>query len=351
MSKDNIPKVSVIVPVYNSSKYLNTCLNSLLSQTLDNIEIIIINDNSLDNSLDILKSYKDLYPNLNIYNLSHNIGQGNVRNLGIKLSHGEYIGFVDSDDYIHPDMYKTMYESALKYNYPDIITTGLIFVEDNYYATNDLSFMNRTTHGKIINPKENPAFILNESPSVCNKLFRKDIIKNYEFLPHCLWEDIAFSYTKLMGSSRILKLDANIDYFYRRNINNGSVSSTNYQYNPHIIDIFKVADELEIATQSSGAYPYFKDQIKLLQLAICLERVTELNKWPLPQSELSTCKHNFYQEIFSRYGNLGNINLTNLQLIVPIQTIEDYSKFLNNKSKPVTRIKVRYSSSFPGNCK
>ena len=103
-------KVSVVVPVYNTSKYLRRCLDSLVNQTLKDIEIIIINDKSTDNSKDIIKEYESKYNNIKVIHNKTNKGIGYNRNLGIEIASGKYIAFVDSDDYIDLNLYKKMHE-------------------------------------------------------------------------------------------------------------------------------------------------------------------------------------------------------------------------------------------------
>ena len=107
-------KVSVIVPVWNVEKYLEKCLDSLVNQTLKEIEIIVVNDESPDNSQKIIDKYVKKYPK-KIKALSQkNGGQGSARNHGLKYATGEYIGYVDSDDYIEKNMYELMYNKAKK---------------------------------------------------------------------------------------------------------------------------------------------------------------------------------------------------------------------------------------------
>ena len=103
-------KVSIIVPVYNVEKYLRECLDSLVNQTLKEIEIICINDASPDNSLKILKEYKKKNPDLiQLIDLKKNLFQGGARNRGLDVAQGEYIAFVDSDDIPNLDFYLSMY--------------------------------------------------------------------------------------------------------------------------------------------------------------------------------------------------------------------------------------------------
>ena len=103
-------KLSVIIPVYNTEKYLKKCLESVIKQTYKNLEIIVINDGSTDNSNKIIEKYVTKYPQKIKYIEQENRGQAYSRNLGIKLSKGELITFVDSDDYIERNMYKKMIE-------------------------------------------------------------------------------------------------------------------------------------------------------------------------------------------------------------------------------------------------
>ena len=102
-------KVSVIVPVYGVEKYISKCLNSLVNQTLNDIEIIVVNDGTKDNSQKIIDEYVKKYPDKVKSFIKENGGQGSARNYGLKQATGEYIGYVDSDDYVELDMYEKLY--------------------------------------------------------------------------------------------------------------------------------------------------------------------------------------------------------------------------------------------------
>ena len=206
-----MPKVSIIVPVYNEEEYVSTCLDSLINQTLDDIEIILIDDNSTDNSLNILLDYAKKYPNIKVYHNEKNIGQGASRNRGLSLVTGEYIGFVDSDDYIRNTMYEDMYKAVINNNYPELVTTEILFVKDDGYANRDLEFLSRGKE-KIINPTLDKNAVISESPAVCNKIFRSDTLKDFYFVEDSLFEDIPFSYTKYMEASKVVTIPS-INYF------------------------------------------------------------------------------------------------------------------------------------------
>ena len=117
-------KISIIIPIYNVEDYLERCLNSLINQTLNEIEIICINDGSTDKSLNIIKKYKDI-DNRIILITHENKGIGYVRNEGIKIAHGEFIGFVDPDDWVDLNFFEKLYKTAQKYN-ADIAVSGFI---------------------------------------------------------------------------------------------------------------------------------------------------------------------------------------------------------------------------------
>ncbi|MEI3161840.1 MAG: glycosyltransferase [Lachnospirales bacterium] len=112
--------ISIIVPVYNAEKYICQCMDSLVNQTLESIEIIAIDDGSTDNSLNILEKYKNNDSRVKII-CQKNSGASVARNKGLEMAQGDYIFFLDADDYIDNSAFSAMYENAIKYNV-DIIT-------------------------------------------------------------------------------------------------------------------------------------------------------------------------------------------------------------------------------------
>ena len=325
-----MPKVSIIVPVYNEEEYVSTCLLSLINQTLDDIEIILIDDNSTDNSLNILLDYARKYPNIKVYHNEKNIGQGASRNRGLSLATGEYIGFVDSDDYIRNTMYEDMYKSVLNNNYPELVTTDILFVKDDGYANRDLEFLSIGKE-KIINPIQDRSAVIFESPAVCNKIFRRDTLKDFYFVEDSLFEDIPFSYTKYMEASKVVTVSS-INYFYRRDINRG-VSSTNYRENSHITDIFKVLDKLESDMRNSSRYEMFKSEIKLIQLAYSLIRVEEVNNWQVDIDRKNLVKDEMFSMIEEEYGNLDDVDITLLESKCEINIVDEYTNYLDKEKE------------------
>ncbi len=126
------PEISIIIPVYNVEKYIERCVNSLTNQTFQSIEIILVDDSSTDSSLEICKKLAEKDARIKVIH-KENEGAGKARNAALKLATGKYIGFVDSDDYVAPDMFKVLYEKAEKYN-SDLILSGVSFVNGNTFS-------------------------------------------------------------------------------------------------------------------------------------------------------------------------------------------------------------------------
>lgn len=322
-----MPKVSVIVPVYNSEQELRDCLDSLVEQTEKDIEIIVIDDGSIDNSPEIEAEYQKKYPNVKVYRNERNLGQSETRNRGIELAEGDYIAFLDSDDYVNPGMYEELYQAAVENNMPELIVTGLSFVKGNEYRKKDLTFIGKQST-TIIHPMDNPDQVFFESPSLCNKLFRKDTVKNYKFLDVSAWEDIAFSYSRFMEANTVIsKPTAN--YFYRRDVSNG-VSAKNFKENDKITDIFVVADELEEELKRNGKYPFFADQIRGLQIACCLQRVDEVNNWQDEETKTNV-KNMMFSTMLEKYGTLDGIDTGILSSKTGFRIMDEYNDYVNDQ--------------------
>jgi len=126
------PKISIIVPVYNVEKYIERCINSLRKQSIEDIEIILVDDSSTDLSLEICKKAANEDSRIKIIH-KVNEGAGKARNAALEAATGEYIGFVDSDDFVDINMFKTLYEKAMEYN-SDLIISGVLFVDGNMFS-------------------------------------------------------------------------------------------------------------------------------------------------------------------------------------------------------------------------
>ena len=132
-------KVSVIVPIYNKESYLRESLDSLINQTINELEIILIDDKSTDSSLSIVKEYANKDKRIKVIELDNNVGVSEARNIGLKLANAEYIGFLDADDYIDNRFFEVLYEKAIKEN-SDIVKGKQVEINLNNEKKDQLDF-------------------------------------------------------------------------------------------------------------------------------------------------------------------------------------------------------------------
>lgn len=197
-------KVSVIVPIYNTEKFLRKCIESILNQILKDIEIILINDGSTDESHVICKEYYEKYPQKIKYINNKNIGCSATRNLGISLAQGEYIAFVDSDDYIDKEMYEEMYKKAKKEDL-DILISGVRY---HYTYINPVRISD--VYPKNINKKTDLLKPENRIGNCYNKLFKRELLEktDIKFLEgiHYL-EDLVFCFKLFCKAENVTYLE------------------------------------------------------------------------------------------------------------------------------------------------
>ncbi|EOP17074.1 MULTISPECIES: glycosyltransferase [Bacillus cereus group] len=172
-----IKKVSVIIPVYNAEKYITQCIESLLSQTLQECEFIFVNDGSKDTSRQILERYQKLDNRIKLVN-QKNQGVSIARNKGLQIAIGEYIGFVDADDYIEPDMYEILYNSAKQSNCDVVISNFKWEIEGHKIITKYSFPVDIVLQTDYIEQDLLPYFLKEDNlNTVCNKIYRNDLIK------------------------------------------------------------------------------------------------------------------------------------------------------------------------------
>ena len=198
--------ISVIVPCYNIDKYIEKCIKSIENQTYKNIEIIAVDDCSTDNTMTILKKLAETYANLSVYQNDANRGAAYSRNFALKKAKGEFVGFVDSDDYITEDYYEKLLQIAEKEN-ADIVATDIeIVYEDNA----QMPILSKACLGKV-----NKFNLVNNglAASPCNKIFKKELIKKYPFLEGKINEDVASILPALIHAKKVTYVEG-IKYYY-----------------------------------------------------------------------------------------------------------------------------------------
>ena len=227
--------ISIIVPIYNASKYLKKCLDSLVNQTKKELEFILINDGSTDDSESIIKSYKD--DRIKYFKRS-NHGIGKTRNFGISKSTGKYIMFLDSDDYLKTDACEVLYEKIEK--------EKLDLVVCDFYRVNSSVLEEKINDFKNTSLKDNPKLLLDINLAPWNKIYRNDLIKDnkIKFMEDLKYEDAPFVALALLKSKKIGKVNKALVYY---RIHEKSETTVRDE---RIFDIIKIVDIIR---------GYFKD--------------------------------------------------------------------------------------------
>lgn len=238
-------KVSVIIPVYNVENYLRKCLDSLVNQTLKDIEIIIVNDGTPDNSQEIIDEYVKKYPKKIVSVIQENGGQGAARNTGLLHATGEYIGYVDSDDYVEENMYEELYNKA-KEEDSDIVICGNNVVKENY------EFLSKEDVDK--------EFLLGKM-AVWNKIYKKNIIvdNKIQFRSKVWYEDLDFTMKVYFSSKKLSYVDKHLyNYLLREG---STMNNNNIERNLELIQAF---DSLIDYCKDKKIYNKAKDEIEFL---------------------------------------------------------------------------------------
>ncbi len=246
------PLVSIIVPVYNVEKYLRECLDSLIAQTYRNIEIVCFNDASTDNSLKILNEYANNDCRIKIINSLTNVKQGGGRNRGIVSSRGEYICFVDSDDWVDKRFVEKLYNALTRAN-ADIATADY-YVYDNG-KLNEIYHLEKNLRCSSLELKKR---ILLNGCRLWTSIFKRSlIIDNNLFFPEgVIYEDNAIAPALFLSAAKIVKIDDNL-YFYRKN----TESTT------HIKNDYRFFDRLQtsvLAIENIKRLPNYSSELRVL---------------------------------------------------------------------------------------
>lgn len=216
--------LSVIVPVYNMEKYLGVCIDSLLAQTYDNLHVVLVNDCSSDNSLGILQNYEKKYPDkIMVIDSKENLRQGGARNLGIRASRSDYIGFVDADDFVHPKMYEILMGEAemegvdavyCGHNEFDEADTQKMLAEES-----DCRELSKVSSTKLSDEDRMELMVSHQYGSVWGGVYRRSLIEeNHLYFPERLaYEDNFWVYALQMHLESVTVVQKRL-YYYRQHI-------------------------------------------------------------------------------------------------------------------------------------
>lgn len=235
-------KVSIIVPVYNVEKYLRKCLNSLVNQTLLEIEILVINDGSTDGSAKIIVEFQEKFPlKIKAFN-KENGGLSDARNFGLDRVDGEFIGFVDSDDEVSENMFEEMYYLAQRHS-AEMVICNLQKVDENGNITQKLTQIPNMP--EKINLEENFSLFSDISYFACNKIFKKELFQNKRFKKEIHFEDIQLIPQLVLECKIIAQTQA---YHYQYLERTDSITKTHTEKG---LDILKAVEDVEVVFRNS----------------------------------------------------------------------------------------------------
>ena len=252
-----MPKISVIVPVYNVEKYLKKCLDTIISQTFSDIEIICVNDGATDNSRKILEEYKNKDYRIVIVD-KKNGGLSSARNAGMKVARGEFISFIDSDDWIDETMLEKLYNSMTTLK-TDITICAVHQFDEIKQAVDDsceyftLGHFDESFDNKVFSYKDTKSFLTNVCVMAWNKLYRKSFLDECkaEFPDGLIFEDGPFFFSIFFKTQRV-SIVRDFLYYYRINRNGSIIKKGGKQF-------FDIIDVVNLMCNSLKELPDFDD--------------------------------------------------------------------------------------------
>ena len=324
------PKVSIIVPVYRVEKYLRRCLYNLVFQTLQEIEIICINDASPDNSLHILQEFTKYDKRIKIINFKENKGVAIARNEGMKVAKGEYIGFIDSDDYVDLDFYEKLYNAAIKNN-ADV-------VKSNIYTHQLNGLINK--HYELFNKIKKNKFYFNMT--FFSAIYKRQLLSenNIKFIEYCIWgEERLFPILACYYCKKFYVEESAVYHYINREdsatvrINDTKLASAIYSNEL----IFKFLNNARIIPENYKiiATEFLEDLLHVLTTSI---KLNEFDTNIYYSKVLQMFENIKYKEIFKenpflkfQYENLKNKKISNLINPYPLFYIQQtLNNFRNN---------------------
>ena len=326
--------LSVIIPVYNVEDYLNECLDSVINQTLEDIEIICIDDGSTDNSPNILKEYQKKDSRIKIIT-KENGGQATARNLGIKEAQGEYIAFVDSDDFIEPTMFEKLYTKA-KDNNLDIAMCKIATYDNQTKEIKDnvwyyMLGVFRDFEKDIFNHKDTKEFTCHIAVTPYNKIYKTTLLKenNILFPEGLIFEDEKFFYDTYLRAKRVSIVDEFL-YYYRINRKGSTVDTIKDNDFSDIIPISKLIRETFKETDN---YEDYKILLSNRFIHLQLARFTQTSQ-KYKENFFNLLKSDLEEVLADRtiYDNLESDVKLRVDKIINSESLNEFEKLDEDKA-------------------
>lgn len=312
-----MPKISVIIPVYNTEKYLEKCLDSIINQTYQDFEIVIINDGSIDNSQNIIEKYLDKYQNKIKCINKENGGLSSARNYGIEVARGDYIIFVDSDDYIKKDLF----EQLLPYIQKDIdlVKYKLIKVSEEY---KELERVDGPSFDEVTGEEGFNKLVFNDVllEPACLYLYKRDIFikNNLRFLENTYHEDFGLVPIILLYTNSIVSI--NFYGYYYLQANNSITRNEDYTKTiKRANDLLIHYDNMKKAIENLNIKQKTKENMYLYYTNAIFDNLKKLQKKE---------KKKYVQQIHKR-KLLNNIKIINLKRLIKRMILYIYLKIEN----------------------
>ena len=333
-------KISVIIPVYNTEKYLKKCLDSIINQTLKSLEIICIDDCSTDNSLNILKEYQLKDNRIKIIEQKENKGQGVARNLGLNIAEGEYIMFLDPDDWLELN--------ALEILYKKLKETNADIIHFNYIEENEkLKSSNYKNAAKIIKKRfgikakkesfyslknSDGSFLYKFEMQVWDKIYKKDFIlkNNINFAPNKHGEDHLFTIGYLISADKIYYVD---EYFYHYTKRNNSERDKITDENFCVFENLKLIENLLKEKALLNKYKNDFVKCKIHYLGWNLRKIPDI----LKEKYINECKSLLNKK---EYGKMLKVAYNQNSILENIFSIKNDTEL---KRKIITLLGIKFT--------
>lgn len=251
-------KISIIIPIYNTGKYLRECLDSILCQSFSDFEIICINDGSTDSSNEILNEYAENYDFIKVIN-QENKGTSASRNMGLDNSNGKYIMFLDSDDYLERDALKESFEIAELKNL-DLLIFKVINFDDktrkkSKYSYFEMDLLKSHVKDRIFSYEDVKELLFRISVTAQGKLYKKELINNIRFKEGLIFEDNPFFMEMFLKSKRAYFYDK---YLCFRRIRQDSILNSNFENFRDVVAVYNIIRDIIV---DNGIYNEVKHKL------------------------------------------------------------------------------------------
>lgn len=295
-------KISVIVPIYNSEKYLRRCFDSIFNQSFKDFELVLVDDGSTDSSIEICEEYSNKHNNIKLIKSKH-ISAGACRNIGINNSKSEYIAFIDSDDYIDSLYLETLYNESIINDYDlcfcDYLLTSKNSINKSYKNIKAKSMTQNEMYGLFFRTKGEKGYY-----ACWGKLFKKDLLKDFVFVEDKINEDILFFYEVIKKGKRFGYIKEPLYYYF-----NNPDSITNRTFNKEKLALLTMWDCVLKDTETNNKDYLDKCNNNIMRSRFTLLAKMHIDGYDKKDSELIETKKEFKSYVRKHYFQLLKINM------------------------------------------